>query len=128
MPQINRDEDPTLTYFEARPTARIYVRGQTLRGLNLHCNPKSSSSCLKRNVPLPFLQRLLLFYFCELCYLRAHCLTVRSDDFCSGFQFLFSIVLLGLTAARIRYTTHLPQGDPLNHGHSFYGMFYNSTT
>jgi len=33
---------------------------------------------------------------------------------------VFSIVLLGLTAARIHYTTHLPLGDPLNNGSDFY--------
>ncbi|THG95929.1 hypothetical protein EW026_g5804 [Hermanssonia centrifuga] len=33
---------------------------------------------------------------------------------------LFSAVLLGLTAARLHYTTHLPLGDPLNNGHNFY--------
>ncbi|KAJ6468382.1 hypothetical protein C8R45DRAFT_468588 [Mycena sanguinolenta] len=34
--------------------------------------------------------------------------------------FLFSLVLFGLTAARLQYTTHLPQGDPLNNGKNFY--------
>jgi hypothetical protein len=33
---------------------------------------------------------------------------------------LFSIVLLGLSGARIRYTTHLENGDPLNNGVNFY--------
>ncbi|KAF8890930.1 hypothetical protein BD779DRAFT_1515271 [Infundibulicybe gibba] len=33
---------------------------------------------------------------------------------------LFSVVLLGLSAARIHYTTHLPRGDPLNGGKNFY--------
>ncbi|KAI0945881.1 hypothetical protein AcV7_010002 [Taiwanofungus camphoratus] len=33
---------------------------------------------------------------------------------------LFAAVLLGLTAARLHYTTHLPPWDPLNHGHPFY--------
>lgn len=33
---------------------------------------------------------------------------------------LFSAVLLGLTAARIHYTTHIPLGDPLNDGNDFY--------
>ncbi|KII83777.1 hypothetical protein PLICRDRAFT_168675 [Plicaturopsis crispa FD-325 SS-3] len=33
---------------------------------------------------------------------------------------VFSLIELGLTAARIQYTTHLPRGDPLNNGHSFY--------
>ncbi|KAJ3975143.1 hypothetical protein EV361DRAFT_550182 [Lentinula raphanica] len=33
---------------------------------------------------------------------------------------LFSVVLLGLTAARIHYTTHIPLGDPLNSGQDFY--------
>lgn len=36
-------------------------------------------------------------------------------------QWLFSAVLLGLTAARLHYTTHLPRGDPLNQGQPFYG-------
>lgn len=36
-------------------------------------------------------------------------------------QWLFSVVLLGLTAARIHYTEHLPPFDPLNNGHNFYG-------
>ncbi|KAF7312066.1 hypothetical protein MIND_00218800 [Mycena indigotica] len=34
---------------------------------------------------------------------------------------VFSLVLFGLAAARLRYTTHLPPGDPLNDGHNFYG-------
>jgi len=34
--------------------------------------------------------------------------------------FMFSAVMIGLTAARLEYTTHLPPWDPLNHGHSFY--------
>ncbi|KAF8519169.1 hypothetical protein JB92DRAFT_2899620 [Gautieria morchelliformis] len=33
---------------------------------------------------------------------------------------LFSGTLVGLTAARLHYTTHLPVGDPLNHGRSFF--------
>ncbi|KAL5519862.1 hypothetical protein ACEPAG_1522 [Sanghuangporus baumii] len=33
---------------------------------------------------------------------------------------LFAAVLLGLTATRIHYTTHLPPGDPLNQGRNFY--------
>jgi len=33
---------------------------------------------------------------------------------------LFSVVLLGLTAARIHYTEHLPAFDPLNNGHNFF--------
>jgi len=33
---------------------------------------------------------------------------------------VFSLVLFGLTAARLRYTTHLPSGDPLNNGHNFF--------
>ncbi|KAI0338668.1 hypothetical protein BDW22DRAFT_1362759 [Trametopsis cervina] len=33
---------------------------------------------------------------------------------------LFSAVLLGLTAARIHYTLHIPLGDPLNGGNDFY--------
>ena len=35
-------------------------------------------------------------------------------------QFLFSIVLLGLSASRLHYTIFLPKGDPLNNGHPFY--------
>ncbi|OCH89391.1 hypothetical protein OBBRIDRAFT_794344 [Obba rivulosa] len=34
--------------------------------------------------------------------------------------FLFSLVLLGLTADRIHYTLHLPPFDPLNGGNDFY--------
>ncbi|KZT67842.1 hypothetical protein DAEQUDRAFT_672484 [Daedalea quercina L-15889] len=34
--------------------------------------------------------------------------------------FMFSAVVIGLTAARLEYTTHLPPWDPLNHGNSFY--------
>jgi len=33
---------------------------------------------------------------------------------------VFSLVLFGLTAARLRYTTHLPPGDPLNNGSDFF--------
>ncbi|KAI0070218.1 hypothetical protein K474DRAFT_1609093 [Panus rudis PR-1116 ss-1] len=33
---------------------------------------------------------------------------------------LFAAVLLGLTAHRIHYTTHIPPGDPLNGGADFY--------
>jgi len=33
---------------------------------------------------------------------------------------LFSLVLFGLSAARLHYTTHLPSGDPLNGGNNFY--------
>ncbi|KAF7375221.1 hypothetical protein MSAN_00408700 [Mycena sanguinolenta] len=33
---------------------------------------------------------------------------------------LFSLVLFGLTAARLHYTTHLPAGDPLHNGKNFY--------
>ncbi|KAK7032811.1 hypothetical protein R3P38DRAFT_3312935 [Favolaschia claudopus] len=33
---------------------------------------------------------------------------------------IFSLVLFGLTAARLHYTTHLPSGDPLNNGKNFY--------
>ncbi|KAJ3482350.1 hypothetical protein NLI96_g7036 [Meripilus lineatus] len=33
---------------------------------------------------------------------------------------LFAIILLGLTAQRLNYTTHLPVGDPLNGGRSFH--------
>lgn len=36
-------------------------------------------------------------------------------------QWTFSILLFGLTIARLRYTTNLPQGDPLNNGVDFYG-------
>ncbi|KAJ7163960.1 hypothetical protein C8R43DRAFT_259202 [Mycena crocata] len=32
---------------------------------------------------------------------------------------VFSLVLFGLSAARLRYTTHLPPGDPLNSGKNF---------
>ncbi|KAI0764129.1 hypothetical protein BC629DRAFT_1293649 [Irpex lacteus] len=34
--------------------------------------------------------------------------------------FLFAAVLLGLTAARVHYTLHIPEGDPLNGGRDFY--------
>jgi len=34
--------------------------------------------------------------------------------------FVFSVVLLGLSAARLHYTTHLEPFDPLNEGVSFY--------
>lgn len=37
-------------------------------------------------------------------------------------QWLFSLILLSLTAARLNYTLHLPEGDPLNHGSDFYGQ------
>jgi len=33
---------------------------------------------------------------------------------------LFSVILLSLTIARLNYTLHLPKGDPLNHGSDFY--------
>ncbi|KAI0798219.1 hypothetical protein C8Q75DRAFT_802105 [Abortiporus biennis] len=33
---------------------------------------------------------------------------------------IVSVILLGLAAYRIHYTTHLPRGDPLNGGRSFY--------
>jgi len=33
---------------------------------------------------------------------------------------VFSLVLFGLSAARLYYTTHLPFGDPLNGGADFY--------
>ncbi|THH30149.1 hypothetical protein EUX98_g4042 [Antrodiella citrinella] len=33
---------------------------------------------------------------------------------------LFAAVLLGLSAQRLHYTTHLPVGDPLNSGKHFY--------
>ncbi|KAJ7650739.1 hypothetical protein FB45DRAFT_888679 [Roridomyces roridus] len=33
---------------------------------------------------------------------------------------IFSLVLFGLAAARLRYTTHLPPGDPLNQGKDFF--------
>ena len=36
-------------------------------------------------------------------------------------QWLFAAVLLGLSAQRLHYTTHLPLGDPLNEGKHFYG-------
>ena len=35
-------------------------------------------------------------------------------------QWVFSLVLLGLSAARINYTEHLSPTDPLNGGHHFY--------
>ncbi|KAF9007217.1 hypothetical protein BDQ17DRAFT_1238185 [Cyathus striatus] len=34
--------------------------------------------------------------------------------------FIFSLVLFGLSGARLHYTTHLPPGDPLNNGTNFY--------
>jgi len=36
-------------------------------------------------------------------------------------QFLFSCVLLGLTAYRLHYTLNVPVGDPVNNGVDFYG-------
>ncbi|KZS94959.1 hypothetical protein SISNIDRAFT_426522 [Sistotremastrum niveocremeum HHB9708] len=33
---------------------------------------------------------------------------------------LFSFVLMGLSAGRLQYTTHLPRGDPLNQGRDFF--------
>lgn len=42
-------------------------------------------------------------------------------------QFLFSLVLFGLCAARLHYTTHLPADDPLNGGASFYGELTEET-
>ncbi|RDB18326.1 hypothetical protein Hypma_000513 [Hypsizygus marmoreus] len=33
---------------------------------------------------------------------------------------IFSFILFCLSAARLHYTTHLPPGDPLNNGKSFY--------
>ncbi|GJE96156.1 hypothetical protein PsYK624_123490 [Phanerochaete sordida] len=33
---------------------------------------------------------------------------------------LFAVVTLGLSAARIHYTLHIPAGDPLNGGQNFY--------
>jgi hypothetical protein len=35
-------------------------------------------------------------------------------------QWIFAVVLLGLTAARIHYTENLSPEDPLNGGHHFY--------
>jgi hypothetical protein len=35
-------------------------------------------------------------------------------------QWIFAVVLLGLTAARIHYTENLSPKDPLNGGHDFY--------
>ncbi|KAJ7595065.1 hypothetical protein C8J56DRAFT_738633, partial [Mycena floridula] len=32
---------------------------------------------------------------------------------------IFSLILFALTTIRVNYTTHLPPGDTLNHGHSF---------
>ncbi|KAF8153748.1 hypothetical protein B0H34DRAFT_661348 [Crassisporium funariophilum] len=37
-----------------------------------------------------------------------------------GALIFFSFILFCLCAARISYTTHLPRGDPLNNGRSFY--------
>ncbi|KZT66973.1 hypothetical protein DAEQUDRAFT_813129 [Daedalea quercina L-15889] len=37
-----------------------------------------------------------------------------------GVLWLFSLILLSLTIARLNYTLHLPAGDPLNHGADFY--------
>ncbi|EPS99716.1 hypothetical protein FOMPIDRAFT_1030749 [Fomitopsis schrenkii] len=37
-----------------------------------------------------------------------------------GVLWLVSAILFGLTIARLSYTTHLPRGDPLNHGSDFY--------
>jgi len=37
-----------------------------------------------------------------------------------GLLALFSFLVLCLSAARLQYTTHLPNDDPLNHGRSFY--------
>lgn len=47
---------------------------------------------------------------------------VFADFACRVPQGVFSVILLGLTAARIHYTTNLPSGDPLNGGHDFYGQ------
>ncbi|KAF7317103.1 hypothetical protein HMN09_00445000 [Mycena chlorophos] len=43
---------------------------------------------------------------------------IRTSLYC--IFFLFSLVLFGLAAARLEYTTHLPPGDPLNNGHNFF--------
>ncbi|KZT34857.1 hypothetical protein SISSUDRAFT_1026079 [Sistotremastrum suecicum HHB10207 ss-3] len=34
--------------------------------------------------------------------------------------FLFSVVLMGISAGRLHYTTHIPRGDPLNGGKNFF--------
>jgi hypothetical protein len=33
---------------------------------------------------------------------------------------VFAVCQLGMTAARLHYTRHIPRGDPLNGGHDFY--------
>ncbi|KAJ6570118.1 hypothetical protein DFH09DRAFT_422074 [Mycena vulgaris] len=43
---------------------------------------------------------------------------IRTCLYC--FFGVFSLVLFGLAAARLRYTTHLPPGDPLNNGANFF--------
>ena len=43
-----------------------------------------------------------------------------STDFPHYLQWLFSAVLLGLTATRLHYTLFLPPYDPLNNGQSFF--------
>jgi hypothetical protein len=37
-----------------------------------------------------------------------------------NYQWIFAVVLMGLTAARIHYTENLSPEDPLNGGHHFY--------
>ncbi|KAF8815244.1 hypothetical protein BYT27DRAFT_6734815 [Phlegmacium glaucopus] len=37
-----------------------------------------------------------------------------------GLLAFFSVLVLGLSAARLQYTTHLPKGDPLNSGKPFH--------
>jgi len=39
---------------------------------------------------------------------------------CYVVLFVFSVVLFGISAARLHYTTHLPSNDPLNGGKNFY--------
>lgn len=43
---------------------------------------------------------------------------------CILLQAIFSLILFGLSAARLHYTTHLPRGDPLNGGKDFYGSLF----
>ncbi|KAI0734870.1 hypothetical protein C8Q72DRAFT_330072 [Fomitopsis betulina] len=37
-----------------------------------------------------------------------------------GVLWFISVILFGLTIARLSYTTHIPRGDPLNNGANFY--------
>lgn len=36
-------------------------------------------------------------------------------------QLVFSVVVLGLTSARLNYTLNVPEFDPVNNGEDFYG-------